>query len=166
MPPEDIAYKPTFPYSKEVAAGIVSPPTPPKGIGFEYANIWKEFIVQDTTFSTGGSILIPKNKVLYITDVQISLYCDNFIINGTLGHAYARITTDDIIQYIAFMMIRGGRNASTKGGDSSDHMTLSFPLPLRISPNTTISFLISKSSNLVGSIAWGFFIMHGYYLRK
>jgi len=162
----DIAYKPTFPFSKEVAAGIVHVPKPPTGIGFEYFCKYAELIVQNATASTSSNYKVPKNKVLYITDVQMSIYCDNFFVTGLQGYCYGRITTNDVINYISFMMIRGGRNNSTKGGDSSDHMTLSFPLPLRIASNSTINFLISKSSTLADSIAWGFYIIHGYLLRK
>lgn len=163
--PEDIAYKPLHPYSKEVAAGIAAVPAPPKGIGFEYKSIMMD-LVSSGSGMTGisGNYKVPSNKILYVTHVQISLYLDGWAA-GLQSKGYGRITTNDVINYIAILYIRGGRSGNIME-DASETMTFSCPLPLRFTSGTTITFTISKSSLDVNSVMFGNFILHGYLVRK
>ncbi len=164
MPPEDIAYKATAPYSEEIAKQIVPVPKPPIGIGFEYFNVFKNFIITGGTYSSSTTYVVPKNKVLYITNVSMSLYMDNWTA-GMQGNGYARITTNDVITDVGFLYVRGGRSGASSQ-DSAENIILNFPVPLRIGPNSTITFLGSKSSNDANSILASFFIIHGYLLKN
>ena len=151
--PEDVAYIPLLPYDKELA--------------FEYFTNMKELIAQNTTATASGTYTVPKNKILFITDLHLSMYMENFYTNGTIGKGYFHVKTNDAtFPWIAMLIIKGGRNASIKGGDSSDHLSLNFPMPLRIPSGTVITFVLNKSSTISNSIVWGFCCMHGYLLKK
>jgi len=164
-----IAYKSIAPYDKEIAEKIIRTPPPistatPSFPGFEYVCIYKEIIKTGSTYSGAATYQVPKEKVLFITDAHLTLYIDNWDA-GVQGNGYARITTNDIHVYVAMLYIKGGRRANTTG-DSSDHLALTFPTPLRIANDTTITFLAAKTSNHANSIFKSFFTIHGYLLDK
>ena len=94
----------------------------------------------------------------------MALYLDTWTA-GLQSRGYGRITTNDVISYIAWLFIRGGRSGNTME-DASENMTLSCPVPLRIASNTTITFAMSKSSLDENSIMEGLCIIHGYFVRK
>jgi len=162
--PKEIVFKSQQPYTEEIAKQIIPVPKPPIGIGFEYF-CWRVNLIRTgATYSASANYTIPKNKILYITDTSISLYIDNWSA-GVQGNGYARITTNDIISYVSYLEIKGGRQGAVTE-DSSDNLFSSFPMPLRIANNTTITFLAAKSSNDANSIFIGTCIIHGYLVRK
>lgn len=162
--PEDIAYTPLLPYDKELAK--ILPKIPFIPVGFEYFSTYKEMIATGGTCAASHSYTVPKNKILFITDAHLSLYIDNFYSGGTQGKGYVRITTNDaIFSYIAMLMIKGNRQGTTCC-DSSDSLSLNFPMPLRIPSGTVVTFCAEKSSCQANSIVWGNVVMHGYLLKK
>ena len=160
----DVAFKPLHPYSEDIAKYIPKIPLVP--VGFEYFTGVNELIAQNSTKTASRTYTVPKNKILFITDLHLSLYMDNFSTSGLLGKGYFHVKTNDaVFSYIAMLMIKGNRMGTT-GGDSSDHLSLNFPMPLRIPSGTVITFLASKSSGVKNSIVWGYCCMHGYLLKK